>query len=113
MHLEHILGKIQADDANLCHGRFPLSDVYNTRYLGTLMPSGGVHPIAHEAFNSNAVLMIRLGIALQNGIDPSPFLRSSRLQIYSDSLKAGKIACHAGVLGFYGENDSPRLSMSC
>jgi hypothetical protein len=25
--LEHILGKIQADDANFCRGRFPLSGV--------------------------------------------------------------------------------------
>ena len=43
----------------------------------------------------------------------SPMEFEARAMLYSDSLKAGKIACHAGVLGFYGENDSPRLSMSC
>jgi hypothetical protein len=44
--LEDSLRQIEPDDANLVHGRHPLA-VPSTPHLGTLMPSGGVHPIAY------------------------------------------------------------------
>src|SRR3954462_6517637 len=42
--LEHVLGQIKADGANLFHGRLP-QVVLKHHHLGTSMPSGGVHPI--------------------------------------------------------------------
>ena len=47
MRLKHVLGQIQADDADLSHGRFPSLRRFNTRHIGTSMPPGGVHPIAY------------------------------------------------------------------
>jgi hypothetical protein len=42
--LEHVLGQIQADGADLLHSRLP-PVVLNSHHHGTSMPSGGVHPI--------------------------------------------------------------------
>src|SRR3954467_8667902 len=42
--LEHVLGQIQSDRANFCHGRLPSSGGQH-HHFGTSMPSGGVHSI--------------------------------------------------------------------
>src|SRR3954462_2460372 len=42
--LEHVLGQIQSDRANFCHGRLPSSGCQH-HHFGTSMPSGGVHSI--------------------------------------------------------------------
>ena len=42
MCLEHVLVQIQADGANLFHGRSPVM-VLKRHHLGTSMPSAGVH----------------------------------------------------------------------
>jgi len=44
MRLKHILCDIQTNHRNLTHSRL-LKLVLNNTYLGTSMPSGGVHPI--------------------------------------------------------------------
>src|SRR4051812_32731510 len=45
MCLEHVLGQIQSDRANFCHGRLPSSGCQH-HHFGTSMPSGGVHSIS-------------------------------------------------------------------
>jgi len=45
--LKYVLGQIQANDANLVHGRSPHSDVSTPATLAHLMPPGGVHPIGY------------------------------------------------------------------
>src|SRR3954453_7689599 len=42
--LEHVLGQIQSDRANFCHGPLPSSGGQH-HHFGTSMPSGGVHSI--------------------------------------------------------------------
>src|SRR4051794_33860131 len=42
--LEQVLGQIQSDRANFCHGRLPSSGGQH-HHFGTSMPSGGVHSI--------------------------------------------------------------------
>src|SRR6516162_8492371 len=48
MCLEHVLRDVQPDRGNLRHGRL-LSVTVRRRHLGTLMPSGGVHPVPSAA----------------------------------------------------------------
>ena len=47
--LKYVLGQIQADDANLIHGRSPRSRDSTPTTVAHSMPPGGVHPIAYVA----------------------------------------------------------------
>jgi hypothetical protein len=45
--LKYVLGQIQANDANLDHGRSPHSGLSTPATLAHLMPPGGIHPIGY------------------------------------------------------------------
>jgi hypothetical protein len=58
MGLKYVLGQIQADNANIVHGRTPRSSVATPATLAHSMPpGGGVHPIAYGL--PNALVRIR------------------------------------------------------
>jgi hypothetical protein len=43
VNLENVFRRIDANSANLFHGRPPLSEIYSDLILARLMPSGAVH----------------------------------------------------------------------